>query len=366
MVLTRVAQIAQTFGAPAEALRLHGQALQIRQTLAREEPADSSILAEIAQSWHQIGNVRVDLGQKKPSIDAFREALRIREDLVALEPANRSFRFDLASSYGYVGDWERNYGLRDQASQSYDAALRLRRDLFQTNPSDVIAKFFLAVSYNNRALHERELGGLGKTSKRREHLEKALEWNGEGLKLLVELMGLDSTTLQSQTNNKEAFFSFTDLRWCLACDSYYYRSSILSELGRFPEARSELEKSLTIFDQLIRDCPGHTGIMRDRARTLIDLGMLCSSFDNLNAANDVLKRLLYENPNVMDNRACISSNKAARGELLIRVGRSTAEVNEGRRLLLEARDEQRHLVGEAPENFNYRSDLERTEAALSH
>ena len=57
-------------------------------------------------------------------------------------------------------------------------------------------------------------------------------------------------------------------------------------------------------------------------------------------------------------------NKAARGELLLRAGSPTGNPEEGRDLLREACDELGRLFEQNPENFDYHSDLMRTEELL--
>jgi serine/threonine protein kinase len=364
-VLTRVARIMSLFGNQADALRTHEHALQIRQSLVRNQPRNRERRAELAETWHDIGILRRALGQgAEKTLEAYQEALRIRQELVHEEPGNRSFQSDLARSYGYIGDSERESG-RKEASVSYDRALEIRRKLFEADPSDLSTKFQLGRSYNNSGHLERERGGLSKTPAQRSHLMRALDWHTEALKLQRELAAVDPATAERQLQgDTKTLITFRDFQSDLAA-TYVARGIISTQLGLKTEAVSEYQEALTILDQLIKDYPAVTQFQGDRAWVLTYLGALRSSRDELNEADQVFQRLVRDNPNVIRFRAGAARNEAARGMLILAQGGDSAALEEGRRLLLAARAEQRRIVDADPENFDYRSDLRQTEDALN-
>ena len=323
-VLTRVARILNLFGDRAEALSTHEKALQSRQLLVQNSPNDFSVAAELAETWHDIGILRGDLGHGVEAIAAYRKALEIRQDLVGHEPTNRAFLSDLARSHGYIGDWERESGHPDQASRSYDEALRIREQLFQADPSDLSTKFQLARSNNNNGHLERERGGLSKTPLRRSHLMKALDWHGKASQLQHELAGLDPAVAQEQLErDTTTLIKFTDFQSDLA-NTHITLGILWFELGQLDNAEAAHTQARTIFDRLVEMYPGVTKFQNDQAWASTHLGALRGSLDDLNAADAVFQRLLSDNPTVIRLRSRAAFNKAARGKLLIRSGGSPA------------------------------------------
>jgi serine/threonine protein kinase/xanthine/CO dehydrogenase XdhC/CoxF family maturation factor len=370
-VLTQVARILSLFGTQADALTRHEQAREIRQSLVDLAPEDSTLrdelAAELAESWHDIGILRRALGKGPRAIlEAYDKALQIRQDLAAREPANRSFQSDLARSYGYIGDTQRESGHREEAGQSYDAALQIRERLFQANRSDLAAKFQLARSYGNSGYLERELVGLDRTATRQDRLERARVWHGKALELQRELVDVDPAQAERQLKgDTKTVIMFRDFQADLAA-THRALGVIRTEFGQHAEALDEYQQALKILDQLIKDHAGVTEFQGERAWVLSYRGSLRNSPAELDEAERVFRDLVRDNPNVIRFRAGAARNMAARGMLLLaRAGASATDFDEGRQLLSTAREEQRSIVANDPENFDYQSDLRQTEAALN-
>jgi serine/threonine protein kinase len=363
-VLTQLARIMFLFGNQSDALEQHEQALEIRQSLVQIAPANLMLKAELAETWHEIGVLRRALGKGAvETLAAYDEALKIRQELEELEPTNRSVLSDLARSHGFIGDSLRDKGDVPAAKVAYDKALEIRTRLYQAVPSDLSTKFQLARSYNNSGYLERQQGGLERTPAQQAYLRKALESHGQALVLQRELAGENRSKAEAQLKrDTKTVIMFRDFQADLAV-TYRARAILWTELGEPARAKAELKEALLILDPLIAEYRGVTEFQGDRAWVATYLGALDGSLAELNDAGRVFEGLVHDNPNVTNFAAGLAWNKAARGLLLVK-GRTPASSAEGRRLLREAQDQQRRLILLDRENFDYQSDLRRTEAAL--
>ncbi len=366
---TRVARLRNALGARAKALEAYQHALTIRRGLARRSPGDRSARADVADTFHEIGILERALGRPSASIASYREALAIREALVQddadcravlegigpreLSPSQRGALADLARSHGYIGDWEREEGRPDDARASYETARRLREAVLAADPSDPVAMLQVGRSENNSGILDRESGRPERAiadHRRARTLQEALVAIGPGAsRARLEAIG--------RASGRDPEYDHDDFRADLAATRNYL-GVLLTEAGRTDEALAEHEKAGAILDALATEHPGLSRFDPDRAWTRTYLGALRGSRAELDDARALFERLLAENPNLPRLRAGLARNRAETAALAKKSGR----IEEAQRLLKLARQAQQALLREQPRNFDYRKDLERTEA----
>src|SRR6202011_3586624 len=67
---------------PAEALRAHQRAGELREQLAREAPDNAGYKNDLARSYHNLARVQAKTGQRAEALRSLERARTIREELV--------------------------------------------------------------------------------------------------------------------------------------------------------------------------------------------------------------------------------------------------------------------------------------------
>ena len=339
--LTRMARLMDLIGSRQAALRAHEQALQLRLTMA---VPTSERRAELAESYHEIGDLQRALGHPDESIVSYRQALAIRRQLVAARPGDRALLSDLARSYGYIGDWELTNGWRRDARASYLEAERIRERLVAQDGSDLVARFQLARSYNNSGYLEREVG----------HLDEASRQHEKAVVLQQELVAVDPKVARRRLEADDRNYDITDsdFQFDLAA-SHNALGTIRDEQGRPDAAVEEFRRAKRLLDALVLDHPGVTRFEGELAWTLTELGLLRGSTEDLDRARGILEALVGGNPGVTRFKAELARNQAALGELARRSG----QFEKSRNLLDAALSTQQEIVADNPDDFDYRHEL---------
>jgi tetratricopeptide (TPR) repeat protein len=91
--------LAQEFSA-AETLYL--SYLDSARTMVQIEPENSEFLMELAYAYSNLGMVRLDLHDKKKSLEAFQECRTLFEDLYRRSPDDLDLRFEIAATDGWL------------------------------------------------------------------------------------------------------------------------------------------------------------------------------------------------------------------------------------------------------------------------
>jgi serine/threonine protein kinase len=356
-ILTSLARITDLSGSRADALAKYEEALALWIPLAESAAGDLRIQSALADTWHDLGILRQALGRSTDSLTAYHKAREIRERLVAAEPENRWFRSALARSHGYIGDWELENGRRDDAKKSYDEALRIRQKLHSSDPDDVVATFQLARSYNNSGYLDRVAGNL----------EASLRANSLARKLQQELVDLDRKVAERR-------LSADPLNVIQHRD---FRNDLANTISAMGVARAELDpvnakkdqdEALALFDELVKDYPGAKRYEESQSWTLVQLAALGGSrgdLDKLNKADKTFVAREKDNPDVPQFQAWAARSLAVRGEILLRVGETEKEREDGLKYLKDARQRQDRLVVKNPNNFDFQAQLHQTQRALS-
>lgn len=147
---SRLARLFDVDGQRREALKLHRSALAIRRELAAESPNDLDLIAELAESHHDLGVLQQDLGDLEPAEASYQRALELRGRLIEERPDDPAALVDLGRSQGYLGDLMVDLGNDNAALKHYQESLALRRRLHDgANGQDAEYAFQLARGHRN-------------------------------------------------------------------------------------------------------------------------------------------------------------------------------------------------------------------------
>jgi tetratricopeptide (TPR) repeat protein len=395
-ILTSLARITDLSGSRASALGRYEQALDLWTQLAENAPDDLTLQAALADTWHEIGDLRNGLG-RQDAVTAFQKAREIREGrLVKAAPDKREYLSALARSHGYIGDWERENGRREAARESYDEALEIRKGLSNSDPTDPAAKFQLARSYNNGGYLARETGDLLASIAEHSEAEKLQVWLAAlnpdearqhlnrdrrnviqfrdflgDLALTYNALGVATAelgdTLRAKGYQIKALSSLGDLAL-----TYNAPGVAMEELGDTLQAQAEgyQTKARYQFDRLVKDFPGVNRYAGYQAWTRVYLAEIAdpdqapTALSHLDEADKVFDRLREDDSDVLRFRAGAARSWAVRGEILKRTGETKSVRDEGDGYLRRAQREQLDLVNKSRHNFDFNMQLEQTKKAL--
>jgi eukaryotic-like serine/threonine-protein kinase len=121
-------------GAPAEALKLYQQALEIRRKLINLDQNNPLYQADLAVSLQQIGNVFETRGDIGKALGCYQEARDIREKLIKQSPQNIAWQSQWARSLEKVGLILQAQGDLSGALKNYRAGLDFATKLKELDP----------------------------------------------------------------------------------------------------------------------------------------------------------------------------------------------------------------------------------------
>jgi serine/threonine-protein kinase len=144
------------------ALEYYQQALRLRQELhdsptGREPVEAAEITSDLAETHMRVGSIYyARLGDPAAALAHFRKALTVREELARQQPRNVNVRADLARSYFAVGELSFHFNDAAMGWQCYEKCFELREAMTRENPGDYRLKQELAGGYASRGdLHLR-------------------------------------------------------------------------------------------------------------------------------------------------------------------------------------------------------------------
>jgi len=127
-------------GDTAGAMKSYLKSLEIRERLARNDPANRGIRDELANSHEGIGDIMGATDDLKGALQHYQEALSGRRSLVSSDPASNDYKYTLADLCKRVGDLKGNPGsanLGDTvgALESYSESIKLFESLLAVSPA---------------------------------------------------------------------------------------------------------------------------------------------------------------------------------------------------------------------------------------
>lgn len=172
--LNNLGLIHTLFGRPEEALRVMGEAVEIRRRLPAANPASG---LDLARSLANLGRCMSELGQWGQALTVTEEAVGLFRSMAASERA--AWEPDLAQSLGSLGNRLRQLGRWEEAFRATEEAVQIFRRLAAANPAAFEAD--LAMSLVNLG---NDMSHLGRR-------EAALAATGEGVDLYRRLAADD-------------------------------------------------------------------------------------------------------------------------------------------------------------------------------
>jgi predicted negative regulator of RcsB-dependent stress response len=118
------------------ALAAYQASLQIRESLAKCDPANTQWQRDLFVSKVKIGDVLVVQGDSRGALAAYQAGLAIAEELAKRDPANTEWQRDLYVSKTMIGDVLMARGDKPGALAAYQASLHIRDGLAKRNPAN--------------------------------------------------------------------------------------------------------------------------------------------------------------------------------------------------------------------------------------
>jgi non-specific serine/threonine protein kinase/serine/threonine-protein kinase len=164
------------------AVASYRKSVAIRERVARADPQNDSVQAELADGYEGLGNLRSGEGEMSTALGDYERALALRRRVLARHPDALGYRSALAELENSIGDikGQEGYGgLGDMtgALASYRESVALREDVFRATPSDREALVGLTNSLMNLGYLKAALGdptGSGDLARSAALLERAV------------------------------------------------------------------------------------------------------------------------------------------------------------------------------------------------
>ena len=115
-------------------MRLHRQALDIREGLAARHPGRSDFRRDLARSYANLGSLLAGRGRLQEAEDYVRRALKIRQELLGSSGDNPRIRQELADGYNNLGDLLSRTGRPAEAEDAFRSCSSWRRAWRPTIP----------------------------------------------------------------------------------------------------------------------------------------------------------------------------------------------------------------------------------------
>jgi len=135
-------------GALNEALKSYNSALEIRQTLALQEPDKDDWQSDLCLSYVKVGDVLKTQGDLVYALKSYQDSRTICERFVAGSFPQREWQWSLSISFERIGDVQEAQGAPDAAENSHLAGLDLRRRLTEADPENTVWQRGLGLSYS--------------------------------------------------------------------------------------------------------------------------------------------------------------------------------------------------------------------------
>ncbi|QEL15742.1 serine/threonine-protein kinase [Limnoglobus roseus] len=160
-VVSKSGRLVRELGRYDEADQKLKDARSIFETLRTATPNDLAVLSGLAETHHQLGELRAATNEHKAALDEYKQSIALRQRIHDAEPARAEYSQDLARGYGYRGDSQMALGLWREADhdfwQSHKIRERVEEELAKKSAdpahNDELqkARFQLARSWGNLA-----------------------------------------------------------------------------------------------------------------------------------------------------------------------------------------------------------------------
>jgi len=302
----RMASITGAIGSKADALELQSKALEIVETMARENPAVTEYRRELAANHKNLGDLQTAIGQTEAALASYERALEIFEKLARENPATTEFQSNLATSHDSIGTLHASLGQTDKALASYERALEIFEKLARENPTLTEFQHLLARSQIN----------LGNLQIDLDQTDEALASYERALEIFEKLTRENATVTQYQSDLAASHTSIGILH---------------VSLGQTPEALASFGQAVEIRERLARENPAVTQYQSDLAashnnlgNSQGDLGQTEAALASYGRALVIQEKLARENPAVIPYQSDLARYHYNLGNLQAGLGQTEA------------------------------------------
>ncbi len=129
----------------------YARAVEIQNTLAKENPAVMQYQSDLANSYANLGDLQRIADRFDEAESSYSKAVKIQEKLERENPTVLQYKSDLAQSYTNLGNLVRVAKRLDEAEGYYRQAVDIQKGLAWENPAVPDYQIGLAWAYNNLA-----------------------------------------------------------------------------------------------------------------------------------------------------------------------------------------------------------------------
>ncbi|HLH92597.1 MAG TPA: tetratricopeptide repeat protein [Xanthobacteraceae bacterium] len=223
LAYSKIAHLLVEQGNQSEALKFFRDELALVEPAANAEPANLGRQHDLAALYGEIGNLVGAQGELPEALKFFRQALTITERLAQAAPDKAEWAIDLPAAYGDVASVLMLQGNLPEAMKYLRDEVTILERLAKSEPDDARPQRALSLAYDS----------IGDALFRQENFSDAREIYRKRLALVERLANSDPANVAFQT----------ELVLALAK---------LSNVSAPPEARSALQRALSIVEPLAR------------------------------------------------------------------------------------------------------------------
>jgi tetratricopeptide (TPR) repeat protein len=324
------------------ALKSYTEGLAIVAKLAKSNPADADAQRDLALFFVKTGDIRLAQDDLPGALESYREQLAIADRLAKSNPANTIWQRDLSASFERIGNVLVKQGDLSGALRSYRDCFAIVDRLAKSDPGSPSAQRDLSLLFVK----------TGDVQKAQADLPGALKSYRDGLAIADQLAKSDS---------RNAFWQ-RDL-WLLL-EKIGDAQVVLNDL---PGARSSYNDRVAIADRMVKSDPGNAGWQRDLSMSFnkigdmqVAQGDLPGAFENYGYGLAIMDELAKSDPATAEklHGVAMSFYKTAANLKPQNQDAALQALRQGRNVMAR-------LVGRAPENVEWKRDLDLFDAQIS-
>jgi serine/threonine protein kinase len=297
---------------PARKILLE-RAVEQLQLLALDAGDASDLQDELAQAYFSVGEMQQAVGNVAESEESHSRAVAIYQKLIVESPQNPNYLRGLARGYGFLANIAYLRGETGRSVELYAQVPPIFERLNVENKNDVKNLADLWNAYSNHAISLIKTGQANdalnvcqKALLVAEQLNKIDNFAPDNRQILYQTKGLIAAISGMSGDYRNSIAGFKeviseaeklhlefpeDTRFQYDLWAFYRRIGIaFDKSGNFPEAITNLEKSLMLIEELMKSNLKDAGYKRNTSITLLALGQAFSNQKDLKKAINVLLR----------------------------------------------------------------------------
>jgi serine/threonine protein kinase len=261
-----------------EAMKAFQTSLQIRRSLAAENPDDLQLRRELASTLENIAGVHSDRAEHAKSLELRREALEIARALERTRPQEAALQRDIAVALHGIGMTLGSMGQPAESLEAYQESLATWEALERKTPGDNAVESGLAAIHNNLGVFYMNAGMLQDA---RKHFYASHE--------IRDRRGLEDPENAIKVHQRA--WSYCNVGWVFRAEKKYEES-----LAAYQTAL-DIRKSLLLLDPINAEWQRDVAVSLELlAQVGEEAGQVAEPAERLREATFVWKRLAENNP----------------------------------------------------------------------